>query len=82
MRKDEQARDMEELAAVWPDPPVSEVPATRTSMKNKEYLNALSGLQLELAKLQEWIRARGLQVVVLFEGRTPPARVGRSRPSR
>ncbi|HEX6868910.1 MAG TPA: polyphosphate kinase 2 [Candidatus Limnocylindrales bacterium] len=67
---------MVELADVWPDPPVSEVAPTRSSMKNKDYLKALSGLQLELAKFQEWIRARGLKVVVLFEGRDAAGKGG------
>ena len=71
-----QARDLEELADVWPDPPVSEVDRTRRTMKNKAYLKALTELQLELAKLQEWIRAKGLRVVVLFEGRDAAGKGG------
>ena len=60
--QDAQARDMVTLAGVWPDPPVSELPASRSSMKNKVYLRELSDLQLELAKLQEWIRANGFKI--------------------
>ena len=45
-------------------------------MKNKEYLEALSELQVELAKLQEWIRVKGLRVVVLFEGRDAAGKGG------
>ncbi len=67
---------MVELAGVWPDPPVSEVPPSRGTLKNKAYLRELSALQLELAKLQEWIRARGLRVVVLFEGRDAAGKGG------
>jgi polyphosphate kinase 2 len=74
--KDEQARDMVELADVWPDPPVSEVVAQPGAMKNKAYLEALSELQIELAKLQEWIRAKGLRVVILFEGRDAAGKGG------
>src|SRR6266498_2217153 len=33
------------------------------------YEKELRRLQIELVKLQEWIRQRGLRVVVLFEGR-------------
>ena len=73
---DKQAKDMVALASVWPDPPVSELVADRRGMKNKAYLRELSALQLELAKLQEWIRARGLRVVVLFEGRDAAGKGG------
>jgi len=75
-RAGSQARDLEELADVWPDPPVSEVGSPSRSMKNKAYLKALNELQLELAKLQEWIRTNGLRVVVLFEGRDAAGKGG------
>ncbi|HZD69170.1 MAG TPA: polyphosphate kinase 2, partial [Actinomycetes bacterium] len=38
-------------------------------MKRKEYARELARLQVELVKLQEWIKHAGLKVVVLFEGR-------------
>ena len=38
-------------------------------LDNKYYLKKLSELQIELVKLQEWIKEKGLKVVVLFEGR-------------
>jgi len=34
-----------------------------------DYQEELRRLQIELVKLQEWVRHRGLRVVVLFEGR-------------
>jgi len=37
--------------------------------KDCDYDEELRRLQIELVKLQEWIRHRGLKVVVLFEGR-------------
>ena len=45
-------------------------------ISNKQYLAELAGLQLKLAKLQEWVRARGLQVVILFEGRDAAGKGG------
>ena len=36
----------------------------------------LARLQIELVKLQEWIKARGLKVVVLFEGRDAAGKGG------
>ena len=37
--------------------------------KDLDYEEELRRLQIELVKLQEWIRQKGLRVVVLFEGR-------------
>ena len=37
--------------------------------KDCDYEQELRRLQIELVKLQEWIRRKGLRVVVLFEGR-------------
>lgn len=39
------------------------------NIKNKTYLEELAKLQIELVKLQEWIKYKGLKVVVIFEGR-------------
>ncbi|MFC2103778.1 polyphosphate kinase 2 [Bacteroidota bacterium] len=39
------------------------------SINNKEYEKELARLQTELVKLQEWIKLKGLKVVVIFEGR-------------
>ena len=38
-------------------------------LPNKMYLRELARLQIELVKLQEWIKHEGLKVVVIFEGR-------------
>jgi polyphosphate kinase 2 len=38
-------------------------------MKNKGYLRELAKLHVELVKLQEWVKAKGLKVCVVFEGR-------------
>jgi polyphosphate kinase 2 len=43
---------------------------------NKEYLRELGKLQIELIKLQEWIKFKGLKVVVLFEGRDAAGKGG------
>ena len=48
----------------------------RPRLKNKDYLAELSRLQLELVKLQEWIRSEGLRVVVVFEGRDAAGKGG------
>ncbi|MBN1415222.1 MAG: polyphosphate kinase 2 [Bacteroidales bacterium] len=38
-------------------------------LKRKLYNRELAKLQIELVKLQEWIKSKGLKVVVIFEGR-------------
>lgn len=45
-------------------------------IKTKVYERELAGLQIELVKLQEWIRHEGLRVVVLFEGRDAAGKGG------
>ncbi len=42
----------------------------------KEYVAKLGHLNIELVKWQEWIKARGLKVVVLFEGRDAAGKGG------
>ena len=38
-------------------------------LKGKDYLKQLAKLHVELVKLQEWVKAKGLKVCILFEGR-------------
>ncbi len=42
----------------------------------KVYMEELSRLQIELVKLQEWVRFKGLKVVVIFEGRDAAGKGG------
>src|SRR5277367_3242381 len=41
----------------------------KRKIKRKEYETELRKLQAELCKLQEWVKHKGLRVVVVFEGR-------------
>lgn len=45
-------------------------------LSNKEYVKELRRLQIELAKLQNWIKAKGLKLVVIFEGRDAAGKGG------
>jgi polyphosphate kinase 2 len=45
-------------------------------VSRKTYMSELATLDLELAKLQEWIRHAGLRVVVIFEGRDAAGKGG------
>src|SRR5215813_3710803 len=40
-----------------------------TQMGNKEYEKQLRKLQIQLCKLQDWVKYKGLRVVLVFEGR-------------
>ena len=48
----------------------------RPKLKNKVYEKELERLQIELVKLQEWVKAEGLKVVVIFEGRDAAGKGG------
>ena len=45
-------------------------------ISNKEYEKELAKLQIELVKLQEWIKEKGLKVVCIFEGRDAAGKGG------
>ena len=45
-------------------------------MKKKEYKKEYKKLQIELVKLQRWVQAKGLKVIVLFEGRDAAGKGG------
>ena len=51
-------------------------PEKARGLPKKFYEQELAKLQIELVKLQEWIRARGLKVVILFEGRDAAGKGG------
>ncbi len=45
-------------------------------MKRKEYEKALRKLQVELCALQDWVKEKGLRVIVVFEGRDAAGKGG------
>jgi len=59
-------------AAVSP----AQVPQGQKRINKKTYWDELRKLQIELVKLQEWIRFKGLKVVVIFEGRDAAGKGG------
>ena len=48
----------------------------RTKMKNKEYLQELRKLQVELCYLQDWVKETGARIILLFEGRDAAGKGG------
>jgi polyphosphate kinase len=48
----------------------------RQKLKNKDFEEQLRQLQIELVKLQLWIKEKGLKVVIIFEGRDAAGKGG------
>jgi polyphosphate kinase 2 len=48
----------------------------QSRLRTKPYLAELGRLEVELIKLQEWVRQQGLKVVVVFEGRDAAGKGG------
>ncbi|MDE0268671.1 MAG: polyphosphate kinase 2, partial [Acidimicrobiaceae bacterium] len=51
-------------------------PGSRKKLKRGHYARELARLQEELARLQRWIKHKGLKVVVIFEGRDAAGKGG------
>jgi polyphosphate kinase 2 len=51
----------------------------KPSLKGKEYMKELRHLQAELCKLQDWVKYKGLRVIVVFEGRDAAGKGGTIR---
>ncbi len=48
-------------------------------LSNKTYAREMSRLQAELCKLQDWVRHKGLRIVIVFEGRDGAGKGGTIR---
>ncbi len=69
--------DVKAQPAAVVQPKSSAVPPSQPILINKKtYEKELARLQIELVKLQEWIRFKGLKVVVIFEGRDAAGKGG------
>ena len=49
---------------------------TRSAMSHSDYMQQIQPLHIELVKMQNWIQANGLRLVVLFEGRDTSGKGG------
>ena len=63
-----------DTASAKPAKQPADVPPKR--LTDAVYLRELRNLQVELVKLQEWVKAKGLKVVVVFEGRDAAGKGG------
>jgi polyphosphate kinase len=57
-------------------PGVASAAEQQPKMSRKEFEKELETLQVELVKLQEWVKATGAKVCVLFEGRDAAGKGG------
>src|SRR5215213_11828634 len=53
--------------------------AAPDKLASKEYMKELRKLQGELCHLQEWIKHKGLRVIIIFEGRDAAGKGGTIR---
>jgi polyphosphate kinase 2 len=65
----EQAKIVVSVAGEVPEEP-------KPKMKNKEFEKELRPLHVELVKMQEWVKASGAKVCVVFEGRDTAGKGG------
>src|SRR5215471_9950531 len=50
--------------------------SAKIKMKRKVYERELNKLQVELCRLQEWVRQTGARIIILFEGRDAAGKGG------
>lgn len=67
------ARETAKIEQIWH---LAGRPKPRRPPKKYKYVEELAHLQLELIKLQEWVRMRGFKVAVIFEGRDAAGKGG------
>lgn len=83
-KKDKGDHKKKQIFDVLPEPPKQELVKELTNeivkkekkLDDESYEQELSRLQVELVKLQEWIKHKGLKVVVIFEGRDAAGKGG------
>ena len=54
----------------------TEVTAASAKISSKEFEKELTKLQVELTRLQTWVRANGARIIVIFEGRDTAGKGG------
>ncbi len=77
-RKTKSKNENSKVAVATPPPPIaSPLPIKqKKNLKQKQYAKELAKLQVELVKLQEWIKYKDLKVMVVFEGRDAAGKGG------
>src|SRR4249919_850811 len=75
-KRDKAARAAEENGGGRGHDPASGTTATAEEMSRKDYEKELKKLHVELVKLQEWVKHKGLKICVVFEGRDAAGKGG------
>ena len=75
-KKKKKNKDRAESVVDTAAAPQGTTPGEKPKMKNKEYEPELFKLQVELVKLQEWVKHSGARIVILFEGRDAAGKGG------
>jgi len=55
---------------------VAHIDSNGEKLTGKQYMKELRKLQAELCKLQDWVRYKGLRVIIVFEGRDAAGKGG------
>jgi polyphosphate kinase 2 len=75
-KKDKRDKKKIETAEAKVAVPTTEASEPKPKMSNKQFEKQMEVLQVELVKMQEWVKASGAKVCVLFEGRDTAGKGG------
>jgi polyphosphate kinase len=76
-KKNKEKKEEHEFAVVQPQVEAGEAPGEpKPPMSGKEFDKLMEPLQTELVKMQEWVKAKGAKIVVVFEGRDTAGKGG------
>jgi polyphosphate kinase len=76
MGKNSKHKNGSESAAMKTAEELSSNPDGRQKLRNKEYEAEMFKLQVELVKLQDWVKKTGARIVIIFEGRDAAGKGG------
>ncbi len=75
-KKDKKDKKNKKQIALAENPASEPTGEPKPKLKRKEYEELLEPLQVELVKLQEWVKATGAKIIVVFEGRDAAGKGG------
>lgn len=82
-KKNSKEKSEAKVKEVLPEPPApppvpesSIDPGKKPRLSNQLYLEELGKLQIELVKMQEWVKFKKLKVIIIFEGRDAAGKGG------
>ncbi len=75
-KKDKKDKKHKKQIAVAETQAIESSSEPKPKLKGKEYEALLEPLQVELVKLQEWVKATGAKIIIVFEGRDAAGKGG------